>query len=203
VWRSQQLREFLPECTPRISACLARATEPDQSRRYPSVAAFVSGFDDAMRMSAEDLVHGAYEAISAQSPELARLLADRAATYDRNCEGLTLLNLQLRGESPFRAASFPSASDDAPSPVLDAPEMADPLATPDVMVGSLAVRKSLLPPELTQGLPQEFLDSIAPQFDVKPVKKGMNPMLILTMGGIGMVLLLAIAGLATFLLSGS
>jgi hypothetical protein len=62
--------------------------------------------------------------------------------------------------------------------------------------------RSLLPPELMQGLPQEFLDAIAPQFQVKPIKKGMNPMLVLAMGGAGMLLLLAAVGLATLLLSG-
>ena len=56
---------------------------------------------------------------------------------------------------------------------------------------------------VTQGLPQEFLDAIAPQFNVKPVKKGMNPLFVLIIGGGGVVLLLAIAGLATFMLSGS
>ena len=77
----------------------------------------------------------------------------------------------------------------------------------DALTGSLlaqpAAPASLLPAELTQGLPQEFLDAIAPQFNVKPVKKGMNPLFVLIIGGGGVVLLLAIAGLATFMLSGS
>ena len=55
----------------------------------------------------------------------------------------------------------------------------------------------------TEGLPPEFLETIASQFAVKPVKKGMHPLLILMMGAAGVILLLAIAGVATVVLGGS
>ena len=203
AWRAQQLREFLPDCTARIAACLARATESDPSARFATMAEFVSGFDEAMRMSADDLVHGAYEAISARSPELARLLADRAASYDPSCEGLILLNLQLRGESPFGASGTAPVLTPIPSQEGEDQPVSQLLLPPAALDSTLRTPSFLLPPELTKGLPQEFLDSIAPQFEVTPVKKGMNPMFVLCFGGVGIVVLLALAGLATLVLSGN
>ena len=54
-----------------------------------------------------------------------------------------------------------------------------------------------MPPELFEGLPQEFIDAIAPQFEVKPVKKGVPPMLVLIVGLVGIAFLLAVARMAT------
>jgi hypothetical protein len=61
---------------------------------------------------------------------------------------------------------------------------------------------SLLPEELTRGLPEEFLRAIAPQFEVKPVTKArLNPMFVMIVGCVGIAFLLALAGLITLMLS--
>ena len=198
VIRAQRLREWLGNCTERVAVILSRATDPHEDRRFVSVAEFIEQFDSAIRLSAEDLVQGAYEAISARNPEMARLIADKAAAYDPECDGLDLLNMQLRGGSPFGEV--------APGPVteriagktggINVPEPAQSTAP------FAHSQQPLLPAELTQGLPPEFLQSIAPQFAVTPAKKGMNPVFVLVMGAAGLLLLLAAAGFATVLMSG-
>jgi hypothetical protein len=200
--RAERMRESLSTSTMRVVKVLSRASDPDPDQRFASLAAFVAEFTTAIQLSAEDLVHGAYEAISARNPELAQLLSDKADAYDPGCENLVLLKIQLRGGSPFEQTAHALIADPSGEATL-APELGniEPVVpTPAFDLGGRA--HSLLPPELTQGLPQEFLDAIAPQFQAKPVKKGMNPMLVLAMGGAGMLLLLAAAGLATLLLSG-
>jgi hypothetical protein len=63
---------------------------------------------------------------------------------------------------------------------------------------------SLLPEELTRGLPEEFLRSIAPQFELKPnTKPRMNPMFVMIVGCVGIAFLLALAGVGMFVLGGS
>jgi hypothetical protein len=63
--------------------------------------------------------------------------------------------------------------------------------------------QSALSPELAQGLPPEFLEIIAPQFQVTNPKRGMNPMFVLAIGGAGVLLLMLVAALATIFLSNS
>lgn len=206
VWpdgRAERLREALTNCTLRVVNVLAQATDPDPRQRFASVRAFATALDGAVKQSAEDLVHSAFEAISAKNHELACLLADKAVSYDPECEGLAVLNIQLHGGSPFGQTTQSSAPESSPDTWPrttggTAEDLPVSLPTP----GHSAVVQTLLPPELTHGLPQEFLDSIAPQFAIKPVKKSMNPIFVLLMGAAGVLLLLVVAGLATFLFTG-
>jgi hypothetical protein len=194
--RAQQVRDFLDTCTERVTTVLAKATDPDPADRYPSIAEFVKAFDEAVRFSADELVDAAFQAM-ATTPEMARLIADKAATYDPGNDNLKLLNLQLNGGSHFATA----AGAGFPNPAGIA--SADPLRVPMPVLEQNPAQRSLLPPELTEGLPPEFLETIASQFTVKPVKKGMHPLFILMMGAAGVILLLAIAGVATVVLGGS
>ena len=61
--------------------------------------------------------------------------------------------------------------------------------------------QNLPSPELAQGLPPEFLQMIAPQFEVTKPKKRMNPMFVLVMGGVGILLLMLIAAMVTMIIS--
>ena len=201
--RAQLLREALSMYTLRVVNVLAEATDPDPARQFPSVRAFAADFDSAIRLSAEDLVHGAYEAISARNTELARVMADKAESYDPQSDSLALLKIQLHGGSPFNQSGLsplPEATTDLALTSADGDNA--PISAPPILEQPGASR-TMLPPELTEGLPQEFLDAIAPQFQVKPVKKGVNPLFVLAMGGAGLLLLLAAAGLATILLTGN
>jgi hypothetical protein len=191
--RAQRVRDFLDGCTERVTAVLARATDLDPADRYSSIAEFVKQFDEAVRFSADELVEAAFQA-KPMSPEMARLIADKAAAYDPANENLRLLNMQLGGGSSFglsTGSSFLHPPGVAP---------ADPLRLSVPVVEPTRAPISHLPPELTEGLPPEFLETIAPQFAVKPVKKGMHPLFILMMGIVGVILLLAVAGMATFVL---
>jgi hypothetical protein len=193
--RAQRVRDFLDGCTERVTTVLAKATDLDPADRYPSIAEFVKQFDEAVRFSADELVEAAFQA-KAVSPEMARLMADKAAAYDPGNENLRLLNMQLGGGSPSGTTTSGPKLDPigiAPTDLLRVPM---PVAEPN------QTQRSLLPPELTEGLPPEFLEAIAPQFAVKPVKKGIHPLFILMMGVVGVILLLAIAGMATFVISG-
>lgn len=206
--RSQRLREHLNTHTERVANVLTRATNPDPSMRYEDIAGFAEDFAKQIQLSADDLVHGAFEAISARNVELARIMGDKAAGYDPDLENLSILRLQLNGGSVFG-----NQQGATPLPVMPQFEMpAQPgRAVIPGLDGTVAPASapasfqafSSLPPELTQGLPPEFLQALAPQFEAKPVKKGMNPMFILLLGGLGVVLLLLIATMLTFFASGS
>jgi hypothetical protein len=194
--RAQRVRDFLESCTERVTTVLARATDLDPADRYPSIAEFVTQFDEAVRFSADELVEAAFQARS-MSPEMARLIADKAAAYDPGNENLRLLNIQLSGGSPFGSSAGGSILDPVGAPPADPFRVSMPVAEP------AQTPRSFLPPELTEGLPPEFLETIAPQFAIKPVKKGMHPLFIMAMGVVGVILLIAIAGMATFLIGGS
>jgi hypothetical protein len=196
VSRAQRVRDFLDGCTERVAAVLARATDLDPADRYPSMAEFVTQFEEAIRFSADELVEAAFQA-RAMSPDMARLIADKAAAYDPANENLKLLKMQLGGGSPFG----PSAGSTLLDPRSAAP--LDPLRLSVPVVEPHRAPISHLPAELTEGLPPEFLETIAPQFAVKPVKKGMHPLFVLMMGVVGLILLLAVAGVATFVLGGN
>jgi hypothetical protein len=184
--------------TERVVNVVLRATEINPADRFGSISEFSEQFGFAVRESAEDLVHGAFEAISSRNVELARLLAAKAALYNPSADSLTLLNLQLGGGSPFGAT--PAVAPAPPGLPVEA--LAAPALTLPPMTGP-GESENLLSPELSQGLPPEFLQMIAPQFDVTRPKKGMNPIFVLVIGGIGVILLLLIAALATLILSGS
>jgi hypothetical protein len=197
--RADAIREFLAEQTQLVAAVLARASDPDQTARYASMSDFAGQFGQAVVQSAGDLVHGAFEAVSGKSPELARLLADRAAAYDPANESLKLLNLQLRGGSPFAIRPDPIQAVPGVEPFLQPPVM-DGEPFPQLTAAPL-IPPSLLPEELTRGLPEEFLRAIAPQFEVKPVTKArLNPMFVMIVGCVGIAFLLALAGLITLML---
>jgi hypothetical protein len=192
--RAQRLREWMSGVTERVVDVVLRATEPNPPDRYERIAEFAEQLAEAVRLSSVDLVHGAFEAISARNVELARLLAAKAALYDPDSDELTLLNLQLQGGSPFGATA-------AATHVLS-PEMAAIQAPLPPLVAP-GERRNGLAPELTAGLPPEFLEIIAPQFAVANPKKGMNPIFVLIIGGFGVVFLLLAAALATMILTGS
>jgi hypothetical protein len=86
---------------------------------------------------------------------------------------------------------------DSPIPVLP--------GTPSGLtpVDPAANMRNQLPPELTEGLPQELIDLIAPQFEVKPVKKGVPPLLVMIVGFVGIAFLLALARMVTLLITGN
>jgi hypothetical protein len=154
--------------------------------------------------------------------ELARLLAAKAAQYNPSADSLTLLNLQLGGGSPFGAVpvmppmqhvAAPAYPGFPPPPVLPEQPVAAPLqpgfpppapVPPEMIVPPMTApgqSQSLLTPELAQGLPPEFLQLVAPQFEVTPRKKGMNPLFVLVMGGVGILLLMLIAAMVTLILT--
>jgi len=198
IARAQRLREWLSGITERVVNVVLRATETNPSDRYSSINEFAEQFAEAVRQSGEDLVHGAFEAISSRNVELARLLAGKAAQYNPGSDSLTLLNLQLGGGSPFGAMVTPPVAQPGPT--------ASPSLTPDLTLPPMApagTRQNLLAPELAHGLPPEFLEMIAPQFEVPTSPKKMNPMFYLVIGGVGMVFLLLVAAMATMMLSGS
>ena len=198
VARAQRLREQLSGVTERVVNVVLRATEPEPTDRFNSVTEFAAHFAEAVRFSGEDLVHAAFESISARNVELARLLAAKAALYGPTTEGLTLLNLQLQGGSPFGPVSVVGGA--IPAPTMP-PELAQSLVQPGPTApGGLS---GAIPSELTQGLPPEFLETIAPQFEAVKPKRGIHPMFVLIIGGVVVVFLLLVAALGTMLLTGS
>jgi hypothetical protein len=203
VARAQRLREWMSGTTERVVNVVLRATELNPVDRFDNIQEFAEQFGIAVRDSAEDLVHGAFEAISSRNVELARLLAAKAAHYNPEAEGLTLLNMQLNGGSPFGAMPVlpPMPPVVAPiQPGFPTPEPIQPAQTlpPIPAAGQTQV---LIAPELTQGLPPEFIQLIAPQFEVATRKKGMNPLFVLAIGGAGGLLMLLIAAMVTFIVS--
>ncbi len=232
--RGQRLREALSSYTERIANVLNKAMHPDPALRYESADAFAADFTDQIRLSGEDLVHGAFEAVSARNVDLARLMANKAALYNPASENLHVLQIQLNGGSAFGGQSAPIVggapggfatthagpqSPVLPPPIPGMPPMAsgnpvhvdgsrvvlDPatgLVLPP-MQGYSTMNAPQIPAELTQGLPPEFVQLIAPQFQQQPVKKRISPLLILGLGGIGVVLLMLIAAMATIVLTGS
>lgn len=227
--RGQRLREHLSTTTERVVNVLNKGLHLDPAQRYPDIAQFGADLVEQIRLSGEDLVHGAFEAISARNVELARVIGDKAAAYNPDSDNLAILRLQLNGGSVFGAAQQPPTAMPAMHPSGQTPvppgsplgEVRGPIAgvpgiqlpiAPDALPPGLVlppmqsqtgVQPVPLPPELTQGLPPEFLQMIAPQFQQTPVRKGMNPIFILALGGIGVVLLMLIAALVTFVMSGS
>jgi hypothetical protein len=234
--RAQRLRDALGMITERVVNVLNKAMHLDPSQRYPDIALFGADLVEQIRISGDDLVHGAFEAISARNVELARLITEKASSYNPDSENLTLLRLQLNGGSVF---GTPQAHPGQPHPVpppfvpvmpppSDQSMMASaPSESADLMrqLGAPAIQPTFeqltqamtlppmqsqtgmsasnIPAELTHGLPPEFVQMIAPQFQAKPVKKGINPIFVLALGGIGVVLLLLIAAIVTFFVSGS
>jgi len=196
--RGEQLREHLGNYTDRISEVLARSTHPDPAERYSSIAEFAKQFAEAVQYSGEDLVQAGQDAISAQNAELAKLLAEKAATYDPNSEALANLNHRLRGGLPFATNGAQSMSN------VDFAIPAMPGTPPGLTPADPATNmRNQLPPELTEGLPQELIDLIAPQFEVKPVKKGVPPLLVMIVGFVGIAFLLALARMVTLLVTGN
>jgi hypothetical protein len=196
--RADQLREHLGNYTDRISGVLARATHPDPAERYSSIADFAKQFGEAVQFSGEDLVQAGQDAISSQNAELAKLLAEKAAAYDPNSDALANLNHRLRGGLPLATNGAQAMSNlDSPIPALP--------GTPSGLtpVDPAANMRNQLPPELTEGLPQELIDLIAPQFEVKPVKKGVPPLLVMIVGFVGIAFLLALARMVTLLITGN
>ncbi|HRA46728.1 MAG TPA: hypothetical protein PK819_01505 [Thermomicrobiales bacterium] len=195
IVRAESLRNRLDMCTERLVTVLVRATEQEPTDRYPSITTFADAFDEAVRFSADDLAHGAFESISSRNSEIADLLYRRARDYDPTCEALTVLGIQLHGGSLFE------------QPVVEASQPVTPVGVqltgivPEQTSGRPDAA-SLLPSELTAGLPQEFLDSITAQFAPAPTRKRTNPMFFLILGGLGMVILLLIAVLVTWTYSG-
>jgi hypothetical protein len=196
--RAIQLREHLSNYTERISGVLTRATDPDPAERYPTIAEFAKQFGEAVQFSCEDLAQAGQEAISAQNFELARLLAEKAAAYDPTAEALANLNYRLHGGTAFVANGLQSKVI-AESPVQVSPGTIPVLAPAD----PAAAMRNQLPPELTEGLPQELIDLIAPQFEVKPVKKGVPPMFVMIVGFVGIAFLLALVRMVTLLVTGN
>ncbi len=119
--RSQRLREHLGNHTERVANVLIKATHPDPSSRYDGIGAFADDFVHQIRLSADDLVHGAFEAISARNVELARIMGEKAATYEPDLENLSILRLQLSGKSLFGGppASAPIPGMQAGTPTLE------------------------------------------------------------------------------------
>jgi hypothetical protein len=58
-----------------------------------------------------------------------------------------------------------------------------------------------LPPELAEGLPPEYLESVARQFEVAPTKKRTNSMLYLILGAVLMVGVMLVAVFLTWSLT--
>ena len=196
--RAQQIREHLSNYTERISGVLTRATDPDPAERYPTIADFAKQFGEAVQFSCEDLAQAGQEAISAQNIELAKLLTERAAAYDPTAEALANLNYRLHGGTAIIANGLRSTIT-AESPIPATPGIGPVLASAD----PAAAMRHQLPPELTEGLPQELIDLIAPQFEVKPVKKGVPPMLVMIVGFVGIAFLLALVRMVTLLVTGN
>ena len=196
--RAQQFREHLSNYTERISGVLCRATDPDPAERFASMAEFVKRFAEAVQFSCEDLVQAGQDAISSQNVDLARLMTDKAAMYDPDSEALANLNHRLRGGLPFATNGAHAITTlDAPVPTLPGAPLG--LAPVD----PAASMRNQLPPELTEGLPQELIDLIAPQFEVKPVKKGVPPLLVMIVGIVAIAFLLALARMVTLLITGN
>jgi len=218
VLQAQVIRDALPTCTERLVTVLVRALEADAAARYPSIADFGNAFREAVSFSAEDLVHGAYECISARNMEFATVLYDRARQYDPSCEALTVLGMQLHGGSLF-PASQQAPSMPVPPPISFVPPLGFPQAVVPPLPPSMpglpgqipaphlllpppqARTQSLLPPELAEGLPPEYLESVARQFDVPPIKKRTNSMLYLILGAVLMAGVMLVAVFLTWSLT--
>ena len=187
--RLERLRRHLDGLTEQLVLVVARATDPEPADRYPSVTDFVAAFQQAVTRSAEDLVHGGFEAISNRAPQVASLMAASAERYDPQAPGLDLLKLQLGGTGvPYSSVVVPPGLASAvASPVGQAP------GTPGVMAG--------LDPALTAGIPPEMLALIAPPIPTAGKPRN-NPWLVMIVGAAGLVLLLMI-GLAIVFFAGS
>jgi hypothetical protein len=203
--RSQSLRTAMPNITERLVSVLGKAVDLNPAVQYPSVGAFADAYEESVAYSAEDLAHGAFEAISASSPEIADLLYQRARDYDPSCELLTVLGIQLHGGSLFEMASASASAAQMPglmqaqSMTMSAPPVPG-LVLPPAAAPINPV--TLIPAELTTGVPQEYLDAVAHQFAVEPVKPPrMNPMFIMILGGLGLIVLMLIAVLVTWSVS--
>jgi hypothetical protein len=205
--RTQALRTHLSNITERLVAVLERASGPHPAGQFGTIATFADAYEAAVALSAEDLAHGAFEAISAQSAEIADLMYQRASDYDPDCEMLTVLRIQLYGGSLFNGAHSNASPAAVPAP--DQAHVLTDSAPPPVPLMAQAPTRtvdpvSLIPPELAAGLPEEYLQSVAQQFAIEPVKKPrFNPIFVLILGGLGMLILLLIAILLTWSLSGS
>jgi hypothetical protein len=196
--RGQQLRKHLSNYTERISGVLTRATDPDPAERYSTIAEFAKQFGEAVQFSCEDLVQAGQDAISSQNTELAKLLASKAALYDPGAEALANLSFRLHGGTAFATNGAP------PIFTVDSPVPAMPGTLPGLtLVNPADTMRNQLPPELTEGLPQELIDLIAPQFEVKPVKKGVPPLLVMIVGFVGIAFLLALARMVTLVVTGN
>lgn len=238
--RSQRLREQLNNSTERVVNVVNRAMHLDAAQRYPSISEFAEDLVDQIRISGDDLVHGAFEAISARNTELARVMAAKAAIYNPESDNLAVLNVQLNGGSAFAQSGAPhqpygqSASPFTPPtsehvwvpvppqfdpdsgqvvpgipmgaqqpPAVTPSEQVDPLLTLAPMPSQTGSSSSAMPAELAQGLPPEMVEMFAAQFQQATPKKGINPMFVLILGGLGMVVLLLVAALVTFFASGA
>jgi hypothetical protein len=218
VVQAQAIRDALPSCTERLVTVLVRALEADAAARYPSIADFGNAFREAVTFSAEDLVHGAYECISARNLEFAGVLYDRARQYDPSCEALTVLGMQLHGGSLFSGSQQPPVMP-VPAPISlppppgfpqtvvpplppSMPGMPTQMLAPQLLLPPPQARtQSLLPPELAEGLPPEYLESVARQFEVAPTKKRTNSMLYLILGAVLMVGVMLVAVFLTWSLT--
>ena len=218
--RIPRLRGTLNNMTERVVAVLDRATMVAPNDRFPSIVTFANALSDAITLSADDLVNGAFESISARNPELADLLYRRAREYDPNCAALTVLGIQLHGGSMFQTqAPAPPPAAPPPPPALmplseypiseSAPDpsvvSAQPLPPPVVQIpleraASDQTNNPLaaLPRELTEGLPPEYLAALAAQLSAPPVKKSASTMLIMIIGVLVMIGLLLVGVLVTW-----
>jgi hypothetical protein len=183
----------------------------DPIQRYESIAEFATDLNVQIKISGEDLVHGAFEAISARNIELARIIADKAARYAPDSDNLAVLKIQLNGGSAFGMPQQPAVFQPGPLPQqlpgsLPVPVMTatgpDQALTLPPMQAAGNVPAPSLPAELTAGLPPEMVQMFNAQVQAPPRKKAVNPILILALGGMGIVLLMLIAAMVTFFLGG-
>ena len=190
--RLERLRRHLEGTTERLVIVLANGTAPEAEARYPSVTDMVVAFQEAVCRSAEELVHGGFEAMSARSIDLARFLSLSAERYDPEAPGLDLLRVQLGVAAG--GVAMPSASHAIPSFAAgDVPPLASP-STPSVMSG--------LPPSLTAGIPADLLAMIAPPIPAV-TKPRNNPWVLMGIAVLGLILLLmAGAAVVVFAQSG-
>ena len=190
--RAQQLPEHLANYTQRISGVLTRATDPDPSSHSP-----IAEFAEALRRGCPIFRRGPRAGRARRNLVAKHRVGETAGREGRGVRTGVRSARQPQPSSPrWPAGRYEGRAVGSRLRVISPGHVRRraggfPRSSLPRHPGTSCHRSS------SEGLPEEFIDAIAPQFEVKPVKKGVPPMLVLIVGLVGIAFLLAVARMAT------
>jgi hypothetical protein len=189
-----QIRGQVQGLTERMATAIARGLEGDPAKRFSDVLEFGTALRDAVSSSAQDLVAGAWEAVSRGDMAMAGIIVEMVTGYDPNSAELPLLRLRLNGDAMSDPAAVPTAL---------ARPIAVQLPPASSFEGSQEASNSGVPGPIPAGdtYDEAELKKLFSPPITSPAQPRGNPWVIFLVGVFGMILLFVV--LAAVIFAGS